>query len=156
MLRWKTSLKKEKRNYDLRSNVVKFKVGDAVYLLDKRPPKKGKSKKLQPVWVGPYIVTACLSPYTFVIKVRAKGYQTVSHDLIKHCHSTSLPSWIQNMKESLISGKEVAYCVYKKPQYGEMVMCDRCNEWFHLACVGLNRKSVKALKSFFCPACAQI
>ena len=149
----KTQLKKEKRNYDLRKNVITFKRGDAVYLLDKKPSKKGKAKKLQPVWLGPFVVTACPTPYTIVIKVKAKDSLTVSHDLLKKCHSQDLPTWIRNVQDSLKSGKAVVYCLCKQEEHGEMVMCDHCHDWYHLGCVGLNRRSVKSLDRFFCPKC---
>ena len=151
----KVQLKKEKRSYDLKQNIESFKKGDAVYLLDKKPPKKGKSKKLQPVWTGPFVVMACPTPYTIVIKVKAKNTLVVSHDLLKRCHTSNLPSWILNIQESFRTGRAVVFCLCKQTEYGEMVMCDTCHDWFHLPCVGLNRKSVKTLPEFHCPNCVK-
>ena len=132
-----------------------FKKGDAVYLLDKKPAKKGRCKKLQPVWTGPFVVTACPTPYTIIIKVKAKDSLVVSHDLLKKCHSDPLPVWIQNIQESMATGREVVFCLCKKPEQGEMVMCDLCHDWYHLPCVGLNRRSVRNIGEFFCPRCQE-
>ena len=35
------------------------------------------------------------------------------------------------------------YCLCRQPQYGEMVGCDNCSEWYHFSCVGLKVKPRK-------------
>ena len=149
----KTQLKKEKKRYDLRQNFEKFTKGDAVYLLDKKPAKKGKTKKLQPIWTGPFVVTACPNPYTLIIKTQTKESIAISHDMAKHCHDAKLPTWITNVQESLRTGDPIKFCLCKRPQEGSMVMCESCHDWFHLGCVGLNPRSVLAVGDFLCPHC---
>ncbi len=48
----KTSLRRSKRNYDLRVLVRNYEERDVVYLLD-TAVVKGKSRKLSPPWRGP-------------------------------------------------------------------------------------------------------
>ena len=30
------------------------------------------------------------------------------------------------------------FCMCRQPEYGNMISCDECGEWFHEACVSLN------------------
>lgn len=42
------------------------------------------------------------------------------------------------------------YCICRKPYDGKaMVACDQCDEWYHMACLGLRSSP----KLFICAAC---
>ena len=51
----------QKKAYDQKLTHTKYEVGDLVYKRD-TTSKKGQSLKLKPVWKGPYLVEAVLSP----------------------------------------------------------------------------------------------
>ncbi|ODV91226.1 hypothetical protein CANCADRAFT_31936 [Tortispora caseinolytica NRRL Y-17796] len=46
------------------------------------------------------------------------------------------------------------FCICANPDYGFMVECDICHEWYHVKCVGTSRKEVQAKQGTFqCPVC---
>ena len=49
-------------------------------------------------------------------------------------------------------GAEV-FCLCRKPSYGFMVGCCKCDEWFHGICVGLTAVDVRDDLDFVCSAC---
>ena len=124
-------LKREKRDYDLHQRVEQFTRGDAVYLLDKGPAKRGKSKKLSAVWSGPHLVTATPTPYTILIKRNRNKASAVSHDMLKKCHDDDLPAWLRKEQEAIANARNVQYCICRKPDDGlTMIQCGSCGEWF--------------------------
>src|SRR5690606_32419961 len=42
------------------------------------------------------------------------------------------------------------YCYCKRPNFGEMVRCDDCKEWFHFPCINMDT-APKSKR--FCPSC---
>jgi hypothetical protein len=49
-------------------------------------------------------------------------------------------------------------CYCNEPQNPDrpMIMCDKCEEWFHITCaLGSDAASLKQLDSFFCTACRE-
>ena len=79
----------QKKYYDHRQNKATFEEGDLVYKLNKGL-KPGQSKKLQPIWKGPFLVTQVLSPILYKIQDRKKT-QVIHHDLLEKvrnaCHT---------------------------------------------------------------------
>lgn len=48
--------------------------------------------------------------------------------------------------------EEEVYCFCRKPDDGRlMIACDECNEWYHVDCLGLNQKHVRALAATSTP-----
>ncbi|VDI08858.1 Hypothetical predicted protein [Mytilus galloprovincialis] len=60
----KTSQLRAKQAYDLRVVARQYKVGDVVYKLD-TASLPGKCKKLNPMWRGPGVILARISPYLY-------------------------------------------------------------------------------------------
>lgn len=62
---------KVKEQYDKRAKQTTFKVGDKVLLHDETV-RRGRSKKLDSLWIGPYIITDKISDVNYKIKVGRK------------------------------------------------------------------------------------
>ena len=45
------------------------------------------------------------------------------------------------------------YCICKNKGDGNMIMCDKCQNWFHFKCIGLDENSNP--NEFFCQACTE-
>ena len=149
----KAKVKKMKRDYDLRSHVRAFKVGDAVLILN-TSVKKGISQKLNPIWSGPCLIVEVITPYLYRVMVKNDKTTVMNHDRIIKCDANPLPQWIVKKQSTLASGNEVTYCICKLPDDGRpMVQCNHCFEWFHLHCVSLSLKAARALVDYICPKC---
>jgi hypothetical protein len=75
--------------------------GDLVYILNKSS-KKGRSKKLTPIWKGPFLILEVLSPSIF----RVRGPRRVSvvhHDLLKPFQEQTIPGWVRRARHHLLS-----------------------------------------------------
>lgn len=76
-------------------------MGDFVYKLNSSI-KKGVSRKLLPIFDGPFIVTRVISPVLIEIENRKKR-SVVHHDKLKHCHDRCIPLWIRRRRQELLS-----------------------------------------------------
>ncbi|EGC34868.1 hypothetical protein DICPUDRAFT_13956, partial [Dictyostelium purpureum] len=49
------------------------------------------------------------------------------------------------------------YCLCKRKYDSNMFMiaCDRCDEWYHGACVNISEKDAKRIKLYVCKDCVQ-
>ena len=65
----KTTQERMKRDYDLKTYVRVYDVGDPVYILD-TATIKGHCKKLSPPWKGPGIVVNKFTPYLYRVKLK--------------------------------------------------------------------------------------
>ena len=56
-----------------------------------------------------------------------------------------------------IGTKEVcppSCCIVKREREGTLwVQCDGCQQWYHARCIGLSRKQLTRLDTFFCKSC---
>lgn len=48
---------------------------------------------------------------------------------------------------------EVIYCLCNKPEYGLMIECQECWDWFHAGCVNISRGMIWDENPFYCPKC---
>ena len=96
----KQSQRRQKEAYDARTFTSHYEVGDVVYLIDSSTKVK-ESKKLRPIYRGPYLVINVLSPILFKIKSKKREF-VVHHDRIKPCNDRELPSWIEKMRNELL------------------------------------------------------
>lgn len=59
------------------------------------------------------------------------------------------------------SGRSTAegklYCVCRKPYDATqfMIACDRCDDWFHGECIGINEKGSEFVDLYFCTKCSK-
>ena len=79
----KTSLKRMKRNYDLRVLQRPYAEDDVIYLLD-TVSVKGNSRKLSAPWKGPAVVVKKLSAYQYRVKLRNAVF-VVNQDRMMPC-----------------------------------------------------------------------
>ena len=79
---------------------VSFKEGDLVYLTNSAT-KVGESKKLNPVWVGPFLVVKKLSSALFEIRGKKKS-QVVHHDRLKLCRDRFVPFWLKRLRHEFL------------------------------------------------------
>eukprot|EP00039_Didymoeca_costata_P018008 m.331728 g.331728 ORF g.331728 m.331728 type:complete len:1565 (+) comp16789_c0_seq1:290-4984(+) len=52
---------------------------------------------------------------------------------------------------------EELYCICRQPYNDELVMilCDECNDWFHLECLGLTDAEINESEEYYCPSCQE-
>ena len=100
----KSTIKRQKRDYDSRLNTNSYKVGDLVYCLDKSKTV-GRSKKLEPIiWQGPLVITRKFGDLLFEIKSNVQKPKIVHHDRLKPYNSNIIPDWTYVMKMKLGQG----------------------------------------------------
>lgn len=75
------------------------------------------------------------------------------HRSLEHVLQETLAN-VQNITSSI--DKPDRYCFCRKPEYGMMVACDICKEWYHDACVKLPRGVSRSTTSYICPLCAGV
>lgn len=94
------STSRQKRNYDLRTSVNNYEVGDLVYRLDSTR-HKGLSPKLKSArWIGPCVITRKLSELIFEIRSSPRGKTTIlHHDRLKPFLSANVPSWARELSQ---------------------------------------------------------
>ena len=98
----RTLQRRNKIYYDNRAPLRsrKFETGDLVMVLNSAT-KVGRSKKLQPIWKGPYIVTEVLSDILYGITSQRKT--TVQHvDRMRLYIDRTVPLWVQRRRTQLV------------------------------------------------------
>ena len=63
--------------------------------------KVGESKKLNPVWLGPFLVVKKLSSVLFEIRGRKRS-QVVHHDRLKLCRDRFMPFWLKRLRHEFL------------------------------------------------------
>ena len=59
----------------------------------------------------------------------------------------------EQLQSSNIDEDNQLHCKCKKPSYGKMIECEKCYEWFHYICVGIEEG--KEPEHYFCEECAE-
>ncbi|KAL8604519.1 hypothetical protein ACOMHN_015803 [Nucella lapillus] len=157
----KTSLRRMKRDYDLKVLLRAYSKGDLVYLLD-TAVGKGKCRKLCSPWKGLGIIVRKLSASLYQIKLRNSVFVT-NHDRLKPCRDRKIPAWIQKygstpeVSEDSESVDEGVYCMCRKPWSGRfMIQCDYCLEWYHGSCVNVTASDALDMAKYKCKACLNV
>lgn len=155
----KTSMKRMKRNYDLRVLQRAYAEGDVIYLLD-TATVKGKSRKLTSPWKGPAIIVKKLSAYLYRVKLQ-NAVLVINHDRMMPCKDRKVPEWITKFRKSKEAVQDQdeeddkkEYCVCRKPYSGRfMIQCDFCEEWYHGSCVNITVTEALVIDKYKCKAC---
>ena len=155
----KTSLRRMKRDYDLRILHRSYEEGDLVYLLD-TASVKGKCKKLSSPWKGPAVITCKISGFLFRVKLKNAIF-VVNHDRLKPCKDRQVPGWVKHWREnpdvrSPDQGGDDndVYCLCRKPWQGRfMIQCDYCDEWYHGSCVDVTAADALEIDKYKCGLC---
>ena len=153
----KVNLKRARNYYNLDQSVVEFREGDVIYLVDKAS-KKGRAKKLDPIWQGPGVITHRLTPFLFRVRLnKNRKTMVVNHDHLKKAHLGEIPKWISHLQKEIGNNQQDTYCWCKKPDDGlPMVQCDECLIWFHCGCIGMTRNQAYRLEKYICDACSSL
>ena len=93
------TLRRRKRDYDLRVLEKHFNIGDFIYL--KSTTTKTGSKALTPVWQGPFLVISS-NPPLYKIEDRKCRSKTLHHDRLKLCNDRVVPMWIRRRRHALL------------------------------------------------------
>ena len=103
----KSSIHRQKRDYDLRVNLKKYNIGDVVYKINSAS-KVGQSKKLQSPWLGPYLIE---DSHGTIYKIRSqKKSEWIHHDRLKLCEDAELPPWLRRKRHLVLDLDEtIAY-----------------------------------------------
>ncbi|KAI7898803.1 uncharacterized protein BX663DRAFT_523535 [Cokeromyces recurvatus] len=79
--------------------------------------------------------------------------------------SATTTTIIAKKKEHKISSKQTnsnfdskLYCICRQPYDARrfMIACDRCDDWFHGECMGINEKESEFIDLYFCKACSDV
>ena len=90
----------QKKTYDLHLYERSYEKGDLVYQHNEAG-QVGQSKKLQPIFIGPVIVTQVLSPVLY--RVENRSY-VLHHDRLIPCKDRIIPLWIRRKRHDLLGG----------------------------------------------------
>jgi hypothetical protein len=84
---------RQKRNYDLKTQMKRYERGDAIWLHNPAR-KKGVSPKLVRAWEGPYLVVTRLSDVTYRVQRSPRAKMKVVHfDRMKPYMGREVPNW---------------------------------------------------------------
>ena len=96
----KGTLRTRKSDYDVKLNQATYQVGDKNKI--NSATLKGVSKKLLPIYDGPFLVTRVLSPVLIEIEGQKKK-KIIHHDKLKICRDHCIPLWIRRRRQELLS-----------------------------------------------------
>ena len=93
---------RQKKDYDTRAPVRErtFDVGDLVYIRNSGRVL-GQSKKLLPIWKGPFVITKVVSRFLYRIAGRKREY-VKHHDKLRICKDRNIPLWVIRKQQSII------------------------------------------------------
>ena len=91
---------RQKRYYDVKSYMRRLEVGDLVYKRNAsfRP---GESRKLNPLYAGPYVVVEVVTSALFRV-VDKKGTYLMHHDRLKLCEDRDVPLWAKRKRHDIL------------------------------------------------------
>ena len=91
---------RQKRLYDRKRFHRVFEKGDIVYRLDSAS-KVGESKKLQPIFLGPFLIVKQVSPDLFYLEDRKRS-RLAHHDTLQPCKDRNIPFWLRRKRHLLM------------------------------------------------------
>jgi len=90
----KQRVARNKRNYDTKQFIHRFKEGDLVLMFNQQR-KIQVSPKLQPVFIGPFVVKKKISDLNYLIQVGLLKERIVHHDKLIPYRGTKAPVWLR-------------------------------------------------------------
>ena len=93
----------QKKLYDVSAKVQAFDVGDLVYQRNVSV-KLGQSRKLNPLFKGPYLITKVLAPHLYEVQDRKKTL-VLHHDRLKVCEERAVPFWVRRKRHQLFQSE---------------------------------------------------
>ena len=92
----------QKRDYDTRAPVRERTVyaGDLVYIRN-HGTIVGQSKKLLPMWKGPFVVTKVMTHFLYRIAGCKREY-IKHHDKLRICEDRDIPIWVRRKRQAII------------------------------------------------------
>jgi transposase InsO family protein len=114
------SVSVNKRDYDLRIRQAQYDVGDFVYVLNNHPTP-GISRKLQPIYKGPFLVVKVLSEVLYRLRDRRREFVT-HHDRLLLCQDRFVPLWLRRLRQQVMDLDETI-------AYDEQELRDDVNEY---------------------------
>jgi len=85
---------------------------------------------------------------------------TGNHDRLKPCNDRKIPEWLERCKHRIENGEDISrlknsesYCFCGGPAFGFMIMCDKCDEWYHGPCVTVTKGLADTMPIYHCPKC---
>jgi len=100
----KGSMKYQKKSYDTRSWQTIYSPGDLV-LVFRSHNIVGKSRKLCPIWDGPFLVEDVLSPLLVKVKKRRRS-SVIHHDHVKPYKGLAIPHWLRRIRDRILANEE--------------------------------------------------
>ena len=97
--RLRSAQERQKAYYDVKARMMSFDVGDVVYRRNSAF-KVGDSRKLNPLYTGPYLVTEVISPILYRVESQKKEY-VLHHDRLHICEEKAIPIWVQRKRHQL-------------------------------------------------------
>ena len=96
----RSQMQYQKWTYDLKLQENHYEVGDFVFRCNKAS-KVGSSRKLNPIWIGPLLITEVINPVLYRVRDRKWEY-VLHHDLLKRCEDRTIPFWLWKMWHNLM------------------------------------------------------
>ncbi len=91
---------RQKRLYNQRMQRIQYEVGDIVYQLDSST-KIGQTKKLMPIFKGPYLILQHLAPALYRLTGRKSSF-VAHHDKLLICKDREIPLWLRLKRHDLL------------------------------------------------------
>jgi hypothetical protein len=97
----KNLAKRRKDFYDIKSKLTLYKEADKVWVRNENR-KEGECHKLQPLYVGPYIITHKLNDLNYKVQIDEKGKDKVlNHNKLKPYVGKSSPKWLTKVEAKI-------------------------------------------------------
>ncbi|CAC5364722.1 unnamed protein product [Mytilus coruscus] len=94
--------KRRKNYYDNKVNLVTYQIFDKVWYLH-GTRKEGISPKLQPLYMGPCLITRKLNDINYKIQLDGTGNcEVVNHDKLKPYRGENIPKWMRKVEHKKI------------------------------------------------------
>lgn len=102
----KGNLHYQKHSHDKKLLERRYQVGDLVYLLG-GVAKVGESRKLKPVYTGPFIVCQFYPPVLYNIRGRRRDKsKVVHHDRLRLCNDRFIPLWARRERQKILKSDD--------------------------------------------------